>query len=253
MHAEGVVHRGIKPADILLEATGTGRPHLRLSDFGISMREGEPRLTETDHVVGTPGHFAPEQLTGSEPDFSADLFAVGLVAPYLLQGSKPDSRALVEHFRTHGTPGAPEGVCAPLWGVIATLLRPEPPQPVQDGHGGAQGPHRGRPAAPAARAGGDPGGGVRPTRPPPRRFRPPGPAEHLARHPSGRPRGRVRPLGNREFPPAAPAGAAPGQERPAVVMGSTSMPSPYETLAPGPGLARAETYTLDRSCSRTSR
>ncbi len=59
VHAEGVVHRDIKPANILMEATGTGRPHLRLSDFGISMRKGEPRLTETNYVVGTPGYFAP--------------------------------------------------------------------------------------------------------------------------------------------------------------------------------------------------
>ncbi|OKI65686.1 serine/threonine-protein kinase [Streptomyces sp. MJM1172] len=126
VHAEGVVHRDIKPANILMEATGTGRPHLRLSDFGISMRKGEPRLTETDYVVGTPGYFAPEQMLGAEPDFPADLFAVGLVALYLLTGSKPDSRALVEHYLAHGTPGAPEGVPAPLWDVIANLLRPDP-------------------------------------------------------------------------------------------------------------------------------
>lgn len=86
VHAEGVVHRDIKPANILMEATGTGRPHLRLSDFGISMRKGEPRLTETNYVVGTPGYFAPEQMMGAEPDYPADLFAVGLVALYLLQG-----------------------------------------------------------------------------------------------------------------------------------------------------------------------
>ncbi|MFF5802239.1 serine/threonine-protein kinase [Streptomyces sp. NPDC012746] len=126
VHAEGVVHRDIKPANILMEATGTGRPHLRLSDFGISMRKGEPRLTETNYVVGTPGYFAPEQMLGAEPDFPADLFAVGLVALYLLTGSKPDSQALVEHYLAHGTPGAPEGVPAPLWDVIANLLQPEP-------------------------------------------------------------------------------------------------------------------------------
>ncbi|WP_420080234.1 serine/threonine-protein kinase [Streptomyces sp. JL4002] len=126
VHAEGVVHRDIKPANILMEATGTGRPHLRLSDFGISMRKDEPRLTETDFVVGTPGYFAPEQLTGAEPDFPADLFAVGLVALYLLRGAKPDSAALVAHFRAHGTPAAPEGVPAPLWDVVATLLQPDP-------------------------------------------------------------------------------------------------------------------------------
>lgn len=126
VHAEGVVHRDIKPANILMEATGTGRPHLRLSDFGIAMRKGEPRLTETAYVVGTPGYLAPEQLLGSEPDFTADLFAVGLVGLYLLRGAKPDSQALVEQFFTHGTPDAPEGVPAPLWDVLAALLQPDP-------------------------------------------------------------------------------------------------------------------------------
>ncbi|MFF1465326.1 serine/threonine protein kinase [Streptomyces sp. NPDC058330] len=126
VHAEGVVHRDIKPANILLEATGRNRPHLRLSDFGISMRKGEPRLTETNYVVGTPGYFAPEQMMGAEPDFPADLFAVGLVALYLLQGRKPDSQALIEYFAAHGTPGAPQGVPEPLWQVLAGLLQPDP-------------------------------------------------------------------------------------------------------------------------------
>lgn len=126
VHAEGVVHRDIKPANILMEATGTGRPHLRLSDFGISMRKGEPRLTETNYVVGTPGYFAPEQMMGAEPDFPADLFAVGLVALYLLQGKKPDARALIEYFASHGTPSAPQGIPEPLWQVLAGLLQPDP-------------------------------------------------------------------------------------------------------------------------------
>ncbi|GAB1328672.1 serine/threonine-protein kinase [Streptomyces sennicomposti] len=126
VHAEGVVHRDIKPANVLLEATGTGRPRLRLSDFGIAMRLGEPRLTETNLVVGTPGYLAPEQLAGAEPDFPADLFATGLVALYLLQGAKPDAKALVEHFSEYGTPGAAKGVPEPLWQVAATLLQPDP-------------------------------------------------------------------------------------------------------------------------------
>ncbi|MEU6677085.1 serine/threonine-protein kinase [Streptomyces sp. NPDC046925] len=126
VHAEGVVHRDIKPANILLEVTGNARPHLRLSDFGISMRKGEPRLTEANYVVGTPGYFAPEQMMGAEPDFPADLFAVGLVALHLLEGAKPDTQALVEHFADHGTPGAPQGVPEPLWRVVALLLQPDP-------------------------------------------------------------------------------------------------------------------------------
>ncbi|UKY51425.1 serine/threonine-protein kinase [Streptomyces inhibens] len=126
VHAEGVVHRDIKPANILLEATGTGRPHLRLSDFGIAMRKGEPRLTETNYVVGTPGYFAPEQMLGAEPDFPADLFAVGLVALYLITGTKPDAEALIRHFAQHGIPNAPEGVPEPLWQVLASLVHPDP-------------------------------------------------------------------------------------------------------------------------------
>ncbi|MFJ8335096.1 serine/threonine-protein kinase [Streptomyces sp. NPDC094437] len=126
VHAEGVVHRDVKPANVLLEATGTARPRLRLSDFGIAMRMGEPRLTETNLVVGTPGYLAPEQMMGGEPDFPADLFAVGLVALYLLEGAKPDAKALVQHFLTHGTPGAPKGIPEPLWQVVASLLQPDP-------------------------------------------------------------------------------------------------------------------------------
>ncbi|WP_129295327.1 serine/threonine-protein kinase [Streptomyces lydicus] len=126
VHAEGVVHRDIKPANVLLEATGTGRPHLRLSDFGIAMRKGEPRLTEANLVVGTPGYFAPEQLQGAEPDFPADLFAVGLVALYLITGTKPDADALGRHFGPHGIPNAPEGVPEPLWQVLASLVHPDP-------------------------------------------------------------------------------------------------------------------------------
>ncbi|XVV36111.1 protein kinase domain-containing protein [Streptomyces sp. CA-100214] len=127
VHAEDVVHRDIKPANLLLEATGTGRPRLRLSDFGIAMRLGEPRLTETNLVVGTPGYLAPEQMMGAEPDFAADLFAVGLVALYLLEGAKPDAKALVQHFAEHGTPAAPQGIPEPLWQVVATLVQPDPP------------------------------------------------------------------------------------------------------------------------------
>ncbi|MFD7707988.1 protein kinase [Streptomyces sp. NPDC059785] len=126
VHAEGVVHRDIKPANVLLEATGAARPRLRLSDFGIAMRLGEPRLTETNYVVGTPGYLAPEQMLGAEPDFPSDLFAVGLVALYLLEGAKPDAKALIEYFAAHGTPGAPQSIPEPLWQVVATLLQPDP-------------------------------------------------------------------------------------------------------------------------------
>ncbi|MFC4495604.1 serine/threonine-protein kinase [Streptomyces ovatisporus] len=125
VHAEDVVHRDIKPANILLEPTGKGRPHLRLSDFGISMRKGEPRLTETNFIVGTPGYFAPEQMMGADPDFTADLYAVGLVGLYLLTGQKSDSMEMLARYE-HGVPPAPERVPEPLWQVLGQLLQPDP-------------------------------------------------------------------------------------------------------------------------------
>ncbi|SCK22772.1 Serine/threonine protein kinase [Streptomyces sp. WMMB 714] len=125
VHAEDVVHRDIKPANILLEPTGKGRPHLRLSDFGIAMRKGEPRLTETDFIVGTPGYFAPEQMMGADPDFTADLYAVGLVGVYLLTGRKADSMEMLARYE-HGVPPAPERVPEPLWQVLGQLLQPAP-------------------------------------------------------------------------------------------------------------------------------
>ncbi|WP_031512726.1 serine/threonine-protein kinase [Streptomyces sp. NRRL F-5123] len=126
VHTEGIIHRDIKPANILLEATGTGAPHVRLSDFGIAMRQGEPRLTDAHFVVGTPGYFAPEQLQGAEPAVAADLYAVGLVALYLLSGLRPDAEAVNARFLADGAPPAPREVPRPLWQVLVPLLQPDP-------------------------------------------------------------------------------------------------------------------------------
>ncbi|MEU6443904.1 protein kinase [Streptomyces sp. NPDC047046] len=125
VHAEGVVHRDVKPANLLLEATGTGPPHLWLSDFGIAVHRDEPRLTEPDHVVGTPGWISPEQLLGAEPDVPADLYAAGLVAIHLLTGGRPDSQGLVSAY-ARGVPPAPRDIPAPLWEVLGPLLHPDP-------------------------------------------------------------------------------------------------------------------------------
>ncbi|MFF7360226.1 protein kinase [Streptomyces sp. NPDC008125] len=205
VHAEGVVHRDIKPANILMEATGSGRPHLRLSDFGISMRKGEPRLTETNYVVGTPGYFAPEQMMGAEPDFPADLFAVGLVALYLLQGRKPDSRALIEHFAAHGTPGAPQGVPEPLWQVLAGLLQPDPQARFRTATGARKALAAALEMLPDPPAGEEPVEVFDQIGPLPDGFGPDGPLGSALRDPYGGP-----PPGS----PAAPGSAPPGGQLP---------------------------------------
>ncbi|MEV5963877.1 serine/threonine-protein kinase [Kribbella sp. NPDC051952] len=89
VHAAGVVHRDVKPANLLLDATGTGRPHLRLSDFGVAGLVDEPRMTRNSTILGTPGYLAPEQLAGADPDSRQDLYAVGAVAVELLTGGRP--------------------------------------------------------------------------------------------------------------------------------------------------------------------
>ncbi|MGW2837016.1 serine/threonine-protein kinase [Streptomyces sp. NPDC001493] len=237
VHAEGVVHRDIKPANILMEATGSGRPHLRLSDFGISMRKGEPRLTETNYVVGTPGYFAPEQMMGAEPDFPADLFAVGLVALYLLQGQKPDSRALIEHFAAHGTPGAPQGIPEPLWQVLAGLLQPDPQARFRTATGARKALAAAVEMLPEPLAGEEPVEVFDQIGPLPDGFGPDGPLNSALHNPYGGP-----PPGSPDAPRSAPPGGQLPHQAPPVSMSETGSfhlaPPPVPSswpAAPAPG------------------
>ncbi|GAA4816152.1 serine/threonine-protein kinase [Nocardioides caeni] len=89
VHAAGIVHRDIKPGNLLLEPTGTGRPHLRLTDFGIAVPSDEPRLTHVAMIIGTPGYMAPEQYHGADPAPAADIYALGVVILEMLTGQRP--------------------------------------------------------------------------------------------------------------------------------------------------------------------
>lgn len=84
VHRAGWLHRDVKPANILLEATGTGRPHLRLGDFGTALRAEHPRFTEVGLVHGTPGYIAPEISVGGPPTMEGDLYAAGVVGLRML-------------------------------------------------------------------------------------------------------------------------------------------------------------------------
>ncbi len=87
-HREGVVHRDIKPDNILLERD-TGRA--LVTDFGIARAaEGDQRLTATGIAVGTPAYMSPEQAMGErEVDGRADIYALGIVAYQMLAGELP--------------------------------------------------------------------------------------------------------------------------------------------------------------------
>jgi serine/threonine-protein kinase len=85
-HAQGVVHRDVKPANILLEA-GSGRA--LVSDFGIAHVSDAPSLTSGAEVMGTAEYMSPEQASGEAVDGRSDLYALGVVGYYMLSGRVP--------------------------------------------------------------------------------------------------------------------------------------------------------------------
>lgn len=84
VHRYGVVHRDLKPHNIILAPTGP-----RLIDFGIARADGHTALTRTGQAPGTPGYTAPELLTGGEAGPAADVFALGATMARTVTGRPP--------------------------------------------------------------------------------------------------------------------------------------------------------------------
>jgi serine/threonine protein kinase len=84
-HAHGLIHRDIKPGNILIE----GGDRLKLTDFGLARAAEDMKLTKTGYVSGTPLYMAPEQARGDEADARADLFSLGVVLYEALAGKPP--------------------------------------------------------------------------------------------------------------------------------------------------------------------
>lgn len=115
VHAAGILHRDVKPANVLLAATGSERPHTFLTDFGIAIELDGVRLTQTGQWSGTPSYSAPESQSGAEPDPTADLYAVGQVGIAMLTGARPAA-----------SPSRPPGTPDDLWLLLTELINVDP-------------------------------------------------------------------------------------------------------------------------------
>jgi serine/threonine-protein kinase len=130
-HAGGVLHRDIKPRNVLIAADG----QVKLADFGIATSGDTENLTETGLVVGTPAYLAPERLTGSPATVRADLYSVGVMAYEALTGVQPfqgETPVAVAYAVCHG-PLVPvrtrrPDVAAALDHVVSTAMARDPEQ-----------------------------------------------------------------------------------------------------------------------------
>jgi serine/threonine-protein kinase len=132
-HERGLLHRDVKPANILLTAGHGAQRRILLSDFGIARQMGDVSgLTETNHAIGTVTYSAPEQLMGGHVDGRADQYALAATAFRLLTGESPfqDSNP-VAVISQHLHAPAPRvssrrGDLAPVDAVLMTAMAKDP-------------------------------------------------------------------------------------------------------------------------------
>ncbi len=165
VHDTGLVHRDVKPSNVLVRDIG-GRDHAYLTDFGIAKAPAtQDSLTRTGWVIGTPGYLSPEQIRGDQPSSRSDLYALGCIIFEALTGERPfsgDNDLAVRWAQASGPPPVASSVWPALGArydaFLARALAVDPQERFQSGVAFAealQSAHTGQPGglteAPAAR------------------------------------------------------------------------------------------------------
>ncbi|MCA1709984.1 MAG: protein kinase, partial [Actinobacteria bacterium] len=123
----GIVHRDIKPGNVLLADDGT----VKITDFGISHAVGDVTVTATGILAGTPAYLAPEVAQGGSADFPSDVFSLGSTLYTALEGTPPfglDNNAIALLHRVALGEITPPRQSGPLTAVLLRLLHRTPEQ-----------------------------------------------------------------------------------------------------------------------------
>jgi tRNA A-37 threonylcarbamoyl transferase component Bud32 len=124
-HLAGVVHRDVKPGNVLIAANGL----VKLTDFGVSRAVDEVQLTRTGLIAGTPAYLAPEVAQGREPTAASDVFALGATLYAAVEGTPPfglDDNAYALLHKVATVEPEPPRQAGPLAGVLMRLLSVDP-------------------------------------------------------------------------------------------------------------------------------
>ncbi|MGI5125196.1 serine/threonine-protein kinase [Pseudonocardia sp. CA-107938] len=124
-HAAGVIHRDVKPGNVLIGDDG----RTKLTDFGVSRAVDDVQITRTGLIAGTPAFLAPEVARGADPAPAADVFALGATIYAAIEGHPPfglneNAYALLHKVAT-GVIDPPKRT-GPLTGIVLRLLDPDP-------------------------------------------------------------------------------------------------------------------------------
>ncbi|MBB5867371.1 serine/threonine-protein kinase [Allocatelliglobosispora scoriae] len=128
IHAAGIVHRDVKPENILITWRGA-QPWAQLTDFGIVHIVGEAALTHQGQLVGTPAYLAPEIALGRPATAAADVYAIGVTAYELLAGRRPftgDNPMAIVQANIDTAPPRPAELSSAAWQVVSACLAKDP-------------------------------------------------------------------------------------------------------------------------------